>query len=155
MKKFIPFMMALLLIAATMMGCGMMGNVKPTPSPSIKPSANPTVNPTASPLATKSPVGTDGGGTGALGEIPNFMEGSVVDAEDVPEIVKAIEAKYAGASIQSITHETYLENQVYHIVLNGAADGTTQVYVQPDGTIIPYENGTQTDSGSSTETAKP
>ena len=107
--------MALLLIAATMMGCGMMGNVKPTPSPSIKPSANPTVNPTASPLATKSPVGTDGGGTGALGEIPNFMEGTVVDAEDVPEIVKAIEAKYAGASIQSITHETYLENQVYQV----------------------------------------
>ncbi len=77
------------------------------------------------------------------GAISGFEEGKQVNESDVPEVTKAVKGKYANAKITGITMSTHEGNQVYHVMLEGAAD-TTDIYVDAQGNITPYVNGTGT-----------
>lgn len=70
------------------------------------------------------------------GVIDNFSQGQVVEPEDVPEIVRAVEAKYEGANIQSITHALHLDKQVYEVIFTNKDGQQITVYVSPDGTEV-------------------
>ncbi|MPN19378.1 hypothetical protein SDC9_166747 [bioreactor metagenome] len=56
-------------------------------------------------------------------------------------MVDAIQKAYSDAKIKTITYVTYMNDQVYHVVLEepAGADKVEQFYVKADGTIVPYE----------------
>ena len=133
MKRKISLTLVLiLLIVLVFAGCKMNGTVTPSPvltvKPSMMPSASPAGTPGTSPAAT-------------AGMITGFQEGKTVDIKTVPNVEKAIMAKYPGATIKSVTFAKYMNQQAYKVMLSGATDGTAEAYVGADGKII---NGTTT-----------
>ena len=87
------------------------------------PAASPTEIPTTGPMTTG-------------GVIEGFSQGKVVDPEDVPEIVRAVQNKYEGASVQSITHTLHLDEQVYEVTFTSSDGQQMTVYVSADGTQV-------------------
>ncbi len=149
MKKLLPILIMSSLLLALVTGCTPNTPVKPSPVPthSAAPTAVLTPAPTMSAEPTVAPSGSPSAGAD---EISGFVAGTVVDPKDVPDIVAAINKKYPKAEITSITHALYKDMQVYHITMTGTDDGTTQVYVRPNGTILPYE-----DNGGAQASASP
>lgn len=145
MKKTLILVCAALL-AAAMLGCT--GNKLPTTpapmvSPTVKPSPVQTIVPTptaaVSPTAEASP--TAGTSPAAGNEtIEGFKEGEKIEPDKLPEkVTAAIKEKYADAKITGATYATYMEGQTYLVTLSGAGEGVDKVYVNTDGTIIPYK----------------
>ncbi|MEG1547513.1 MAG: hypothetical protein RR232_04710 [Clostridia bacterium] len=97
----------------------------PTPPPEPSSVVPPVVSPAASP------------GTTVESTIKGFEEGKVVKAKDVPEVEKAVKAKYKDAKIKSITMETYENKQIYHVILEAAVDGNKDLCVTSDGVVTP------------------
>lgn len=140
-------------------------NVAPSPSPAatvapVTPAATP--SPAAVSPDVASPAPTDaagaggnvanGNGAGADGKIEGFEEGKTVKEADLPEkVAAAIKEAYKDVKIKTISFATYLNDQMYHVVLEEPAgnDKTEQFYVKADGTIVPYEAtaGAGTQSG--------
>ena len=94
----------------------------------------------ASPNPTIGVPGTENGTDGNMDSglsaiIPDFMEGTDVQATDVPEITRAIQEKYPNGEIVSIRHAMMTEQQVYAVVVKTSGTEKT-VYVQPDGTVL-------------------
>jgi L-2-hydroxyglutarate oxidase LhgO len=118
---------------------------KPTPAP---PAAIATPAVPASPAAPDTgvitPPGTDAGTIAGENAITGFAEGETVKETELNEKVRtAIKQAYKDAKIKTITFATYLNDQVYHVVLDGTTAGNTeQFYVKADGTIVPYEANT-------------
>ncbi len=112
----------------------------PAPSPSpLMPTTNPAspapavTTPAASP-APETTAGTEG--------IVGFEEGKTVTETELPQKVKdAIKEAYNDVKIKTITYVTYVNDQVYHVVLEEPAgtEKVEQFYVKADGTIVPYE----------------
>ena len=142
MKKIFSGISVIALIAAALFvfcACDMENN-EPAPSGSdLK----------ASPLFTM-PVGTaqpdntaNGNTTPTLngsdtvgGAIKDFVEGTIVDIESVPNIVKAITDKYEKAKVTGITHATHLNEQVYKVTYTDDKGATHTAYVSPDGKTV-------------------
>lgn len=145
LKRIILILVASLLTMGTL-GCACSGQVAaPTPTASIKPAATPSalpastpdvgMNASASPDLSGSPDAGTGTGTGTGGAIENFKEGTEVQVENVPEVKKAVEEKYAGATIKTIKHATKDGQQVYAVEID--VSGKTQtVYVSADGKLL-------------------
>ncbi len=91
------------------------------------PSANPGTTPQTSPTSGLSGIGD---------AIKDFVEGTIVDIESVPDVVKAIEDKYDGADVKSITHATHLNEQVYEVKYTDKSGATHTAYVSPDGKTV-------------------
>ncbi|MBE5784432.1 MAG: hypothetical protein E7330_01385 [Clostridiales bacterium] len=134
---------ALLLFTAA---CGD-GDVSPTPT--AKPNNTVTPSPTAAatPDTAPSPTANMGANTtddpgileGAADTIEGFVEGAVVEIAELPEKVSAaIKDKYPDATVKGATYATYMNGQMYKLTLDGAKDGTTDVYARADGTLVPY-----------------
>ena len=143
---------AMLAITALASGCAS-GKVTPSPSPMATPKVTvaPTTAPTE-PAATalppaNSPDTTPGGEAGA-GTIEGFEEGKTVDETAMAAVKKAVTAKYPDAKIKSATFETYQDKQAYHVILEEAVDGNTDIYVFADGTVTPMTTGGSSTSGS-------
>ena len=160
MKKTILIsLLALALVLAV--GCTNDGNVNPSPSPAGT-MAPVTTNPPANTPAANTPAVTDsatmptdaaGNGGTAAGSIEGFEEGKTVKETDLPEkVAAAIKEAYNEVKIKTISFATYLNDQVYHVVLEEPAgnDKTEQFYVKADGTIVPYD-ATSTPAGNSSK----
>ncbi len=158
MRKSFSIMLTVLL-ACLCIGCARTAEPVPTP---LTPAATadviepmPSAAPGASEPMPNNAVGaTDGtlaGGALAGGMIAGFEEGKVVEQMDAPDVVKAVKAKYPDATIKSITYATHAGNQVYHVMLDGAAD-TPEIYVDANGQITPYVAGTDNAAGNAAET---
>lgn len=122
---------------------------KPAPSPSPLTPTAPLASPSplattppaasASPAAPASPSG-EAGGTG--GTITGFEEGKTVKESELPQkVADAIKKAYTNVKIKTITYVTYMNDQVYHVVLEEPAgtEKVEQFYIKADGTIVPYE----------------
>ncbi len=138
--KMKPALVIALLVAALLFsaGCGK-GNVTPSPSPMMTPVTTSKLTPamTTSPLPDLSPAGSPGVSPNTSpAVIEGFVEGGEVDPTKVPDIVNAVKAKYADATIEKIVYATYNGEQVYEVDLKGAAAGADKIYVRPDGTIV-------------------
>ena len=106
-------------------------------SPSLSPSPSP--SPLMTDEASPSPAGSeDAGGTAEANAIPGFMEGSIVDPADVPELMAQLSehADYKDMTVQSITYKLYEGRQAYYVVLQGEGEAAHPVYVFADGSII-------------------
>lgn len=170
MKKFLPILlMALLAISLTVTGC--MGNgddIIPTaePTETTRPTSTPRPTETTTPteVMTEQPSGspdTTGDvnitqdanateGSEGAGNIPDFVEGSIVNPDDVPELVQLLSesSEYGDMKIQSITHKTYEGKQAYCVVLQGEGSASTTVYVLADNSIVtPRENSNNGGNG--------
>lgn len=72
-----------------------------------------------------------------LGEgIKDFVEGTIVDLADVPEIVAAVQDKYEDVTITGISHAIHLNEQVYKVLFTDDNSTTHTVYVSADGKTI-------------------
>ena len=91
------------------------------------PGTNPMTSPQTSPTSGLSGIGD---------AIEDFVEGTIVDIESVPEVVRAIEDKYEGADVKSITHATHLNEQVYEVKYTDKNGTTHTAYVSPDGKTV-------------------
>lgn len=131
----------LALVLALALGCT---PTTPTPSPSPITPATPLASPSpaavASPAVSASPVVTNGG-AGGTETITGFEEGKTVQESELPQKVKdAIKEAYSNVKVKTITYVTYMNDQVYHVVLEEPAgtEKVDQFYIKADGTIIPY-----------------
>mgnify|MGYP001521891656 CR=1 FL=1 len=73
--------------------------------------------------------------------IEGFVEGETVKESDLPEkVAQAIRDAYEQVKIKTITFATYMNDQVYHVILSEPAgeDKVEQFYIKADGTIVPY-----------------
>ncbi|MDR1619478.1 MAG: hypothetical protein LBS18_02270 [Clostridiales bacterium] len=146
MKRFIAICLAVLL-AISLAGCR---RNRKTPAPTQPPvtSAPPAAGATprladdyGNPGSTENPNKADnfgGGGTSnGVNTIPNFREGTEMEASDLPDIKSSLQSKFAGATINKITHGWHAEQHVYVVeyTLAGGAAGTA--YIRPDGTHMP------------------
>ena len=141
MKKILPIAAALAAVVA-LAGCSKritdpVGTAKPSLSPRTTETAGPSASPSAAATDTASP-GNTAEASHEPGSITGFMEGGVVDPDDVPELVAALaeHEEYRDMSIQSITYKLYEERQAYYVVLQGEGEATHPVYVFADGSII-------------------
>ncbi len=132
----------LVLVLALALGCT---PTTPTPSPSPITPATPLASPSpaavVSPNAGASPAVTNGGATGGTETITGFEEGKTVEESELPQKVKdAIKEAYSNVKIKTITYVTYMNDQVYHVVLEEPAgtEKVDQFYIKADGTIVPY-----------------
>ena len=149
MKKQSIWLAALACILTVMFaatGCAVRGgslvnSPAPTSSATAKATAGVTDGPTASPMAsaTADEKVTDSASPSASAgdTISGFMEGGIIDPDDVPDIVKlfAEGEEYAGAEIQSITYKLHEGRQAYYVVLQGAGS-ERRFYVLPDLSVI-------------------
>ncbi|MEL7609935.1 MAG: PepSY domain-containing protein [Bacillota bacterium] len=135
MKRVWSVLVVLVMILSVLGACSCTPQAGPSPSPVMTPQIT-------SPGAASPGVGTPGM-NGAT--IPNFLVGTVVPIEDVPAVKKAIDEKYPGATIQSVTHAEYQGKQVYSVTLIDKDSKNVQVYVDPAGTIT---EGTGATTGS-------
>lgn len=145
--------LAVLLCALLLLGAGCnSGDVTPTPtvkpSATVKPTASPVVDPTIALSPTMGPDTTDG----ADNTIEGFKEGETVEVSSLPEkVTNAVKEKYPEATIKSAVYATYMDKQMYHLMLEGAGDNTTEVYAQADGTLLPF-NAQSTPEGTTAGT---
>ena len=87
--------------------------------------------------------------TGGENTIEGFKEGETVEVSNLPEkVTKAVKEKYPNATVKSATYATYMDKQMYHLMLEGAGDNTTEIYAQADGTLLPF-NAQSTPEGTS------
>ena len=148
---------AMLLCAAALVlsltGCARDGKdvLKPTASPMTEAAASQTAKPSPSPTAEAKQTETAGsaepsvspsaGASEQAGEggIDGFMEGGIVDPDDVPMLREVISRSddYKDSQIQSVTYKLYEGRQAYYVVMNGAPE--RRLYVFADGSIIPAE----------------
>lgn len=164
MKKFLIAVCALTAAAATLV-CASCAGKPAAPANTARPSANPTASAapaetaaasaspdasmlpdvSASPDASMLPEGsrepgeTAGpGSTEGENEIDGFMEGFVLDPDDLPEMLRALtqKADYAGYAVQSVTYRLYDGRQAYYVVLQGEGEASHPVYVFADGSVI-------------------
>ena len=112
-------LLALTLVLAA--GC-MNTEPTPTPTPMVTnpPTTAPTTQPTSpaveSPLpsASLTPDATAGGSV-----IEGFVEGETVKESDLPEkVAQSIRDAYEQVKIKTITFATYMNDQVYHVILS-------------------------------------
>lgn len=147
---------AALMLGITGAGCATIEEeLMPSPTPQVMLTPAPTNNmggttPTVTQqTGTNEPVLTETGAlsTGEItgGKIEDFSEGRVVDPEDVPEIVEALEREYPNCEIQSITHALHLDQQVYEVIFRNEDGQTMTVYVSPDGNITEANTPQATD----------
>ena len=150
MDKFFKTICLLLALALplALTACGMAEDKpKATASPSLSPEASAAAYasqaPSPSPLITEegspSPTGSEeAGGAAEADAIPGFMEGSIVDPEDVPELMSQLadHDDYKDMTVQSVTYKLYEGQQAYYVVLQGEGEATHPVYVFADGSII-------------------
>ena len=107
--------------------------------PTSMPSPSASADLGSSPDLSSSPGAGGAGGAGS-GSIPDFKEGTEVEEDNVPEIVKAVQDEYDGAKIVSIKHAMQENLQVYAVEIE--MQGSTQtVYVQADGTLLESGQG--------------
>lgn len=153
-KRTITALLALTLLFAV--GCGRrMDTPGKTTEPSSKPSASPDMV-SASPSAeaseqagssyepSESPMGSPDASPDAsqsADAIEGFMEGVVVDPDDVPKLVSLIRehADYRDMAIQSITYKLVDGRQAYYVVLQGEGEASHPIYVFGDDTVVPAE----------------
>lgn len=144
MKKTLAVLCVALFLLA---GCACRnGNVaSPSPILTVKPTTSPMAGATTalplspSPSAPLSPA-TTGGET-----IEGFVEGETVEVSALPsEVTAAVSKAYPGATISTAIYETYMGAQAYLLTLTGAADKTDKIYVKADGSIVPYNEPTNT-----------
>ena len=134
-------LLALTLVLAA--GCM---NTEPTPTPTPLVNKNHTKAPTTQTnipgverrqtAAHLTPDATAGGSV-----IEGFVEGETVKESDLPEkVAQAIRDAYEQVKIKTITFATYMNDQVYHVILSEPAgeDKVEQFYIKADGTIVPY-----------------
>ncbi|MBO4878677.1 MAG: hypothetical protein J5544_00290 [Clostridia bacterium] len=126
------------------------GMGKESPSPAVTDSMEPDLSagPTAvagetgtPDLSSERPDATSGPVTSAEpdnveGSIEGFMEGKVVDPEDVPEITDILGHEFPEHTVQSLTFETYKGSQAYRAVLQGEGELSRIVYVFADGSLL-------------------
>ncbi len=131
----------LVLVLALALGCT---PTTPTPSPSpitpTTPLASPSPAVAASPDIGVSPDVTNGGMAGTE-TITDFEEGKTVEESELPQkVADAIKEAYNNVKIKTITYVTYMNDQVYHVVLEEPAgtEKVDQFYIKADGTIVPY-----------------
>ena len=134
MKRMWLILMALTLTLGLVAGCSC--TTEPTPTPT--PMATPGTSPSAVPDVTNAPNSTDNGTLGdAAMTIPNFLVGTVVALEELPETIRAaIDREYPEANIQSITHAEYEGNQAYSVTLMDREGTNRSFYVGPNGSIL-------------------
>lgn len=145
-KLLLVFVSAVLLLSAV--GCACMNTAAPTPSVSPTATLMPTSapSPTAPAVLSASPdlSASPGIGDEIMEGIENFVEGTEVKEEEVPEVVKAIEKEYSGAKIVSIKQTMQQNRQVYAVEIEQSGK-TKTIYVKPDGTVL---NGAGNTAGS-------
>ena len=154
MKKRSFYLTAALLLTALIAvaaGCACTGAKTPTPSarPSaspLMPSASPSASPTKPQASAEASVSPSAGASEAApsqgtDSITGFMEGGIVDPEDVPELTALIKrsAEYADMAVQSITYKLYEGRQAYYVVLQGEGDASHPIYVFADDSIVSAE----------------
>lgn len=134
MKRIVLILTIITLLAGMFGACTNVNTPKTSPSPAITGTPGAATSPLVSPpvISPNLSPGVTGGAAG----IPDFSEGFVVDPNEVPEIADAVKAKYPGATIQSITHATYLGEQVYKVILQNSGMANNEVYVRVDATIV-------------------
>ena len=115
----------------------------PAPSPTpLLPTTNPASPAPAVTTPATSPIPETTNGTNGTEGIVGFEEGKTVTETELPQKVKdAIKEAYNDVKIKTITYVTYVNDQVYHVVLEEPAgtEKVEQFYVKADGTIVPYE----------------
>lgn len=118
---------------------------KPAPSPTpltpTAPLASPSPLATTPPAASASPA-APASPAGGAGTITGFEEGKTVKESELPQkVTDAIKKAYNNVKIKTITYVTYMNDQVYHVVLEEPAgpEKVEQFYIKADGTIVPYE----------------
>lgn len=128
-------LLSVLLAALLLLGAGCnTGKVTPTPTIKPNPTVNPTINPTVNPTTDILPSGSPGTET-----IEGFKEGETVEVSALPEkVTKAVKDKYPDATIKSATYATYMDKQMFHLMLEGTTDNTTEVYAEANGTLMPF-----------------
>jgi len=154
MKKRSIIVLALTITALLAAGCAMEeqgGQVKPSPD---TPAA--TQAPATQPPATGAPIPEPGqaetatGGNameGAMDKIEAFVEGAVVEAEQLPaKIGEALRQKYPDGSIKTVTYATYQDKQTYKVVMDNAG-ASEEVYVTAGGEILPANGGATGSNG--------
>lgn len=114
---------------------------KPTEKPTEAVSPSPSVSPEASGGADASPSASPSQSAGA-DEISGFIEGGIVDPDDVPDVTAIFSEgeEYAGDAIQSITYKLHEGRQTYYVVLQGAG-GERRFYVYSDLSVTSAEDG--------------
>lgn len=155
-KRSFKLAAALLLTAmlAAAAGCACTGGKTPMPSarpsasplmPSASPSARPTQEAMNTAEASLSPSANASEAASSPGAdaIEGFMEGGIVDPDDVPELTALLSrsTEYADMAIQSITYKLYEGRQAYYVILQGEGDASHPVYVFADDSIVPAEMG--------------
>ncbi|MBQ9949990.1 MAG: hypothetical protein IJO93_04630 [Clostridia bacterium] len=109
---------------------GIIPSASPSVSPSILPGNSEAMDGSATALPIESAL-SEAGDT-----IRDFVEGTIVDIESVPHIVKAVTDKYEKSKVTGITHATHLDKQVYEVTYTDEQGTTHTVYVSPDGKTV-------------------
>ncbi|MCR5809510.1 MAG: hypothetical protein K6G56_08135 [Clostridiales bacterium] len=152
-KKLLPLLLALTVLLAA--GCSKkIGEPDNSAKPSASPKATAETSPSA--MASESPMTSPSGSPEASPDaspdtspdasqeadaIPGFMEGEIVDPDDVPSLVALLAEHegYRGMSIQSITYKLFEGRQAYYVILQGEGEASYPVYVFGDDTVVPAE----------------
>lgn len=136
MKRMWLILMALTLVLGLAAGCACTAEPTPTPTPMVTPGASPD---TTTPGTNASPAPTNGGTMGnETMTIPNFLVGTVVAMEELPEKIRAaIDREYPNASVQSVTHAEHEGNQAYSVTLTDKEGNNQSFYLAADGTLLP------------------
>lgn len=133
MKRMWLILMALTLVLGIAAGCACTAEPTPTPTPM----ATPPQGATPAPKPTLQPGPTDDMGDTTM-TIPNFLAGTVVALEELPEKIRAaIDREYPEASVQSVTHAEHEGDQAYSITLTDKDGKNHSFYIAPDGSLIP------------------
>ena len=127
-------------------------STSPSLSPEASAAAYASQAPSPSPLITEegspSPTGSEeAGGAAEADAIPGFMEGSIVDPEDVPELMAQLadHDDYKDMTVQSVTYKLYEGRQAYYVVLQGEGEATHPIYVFADGSVTDDVDGSTED----------
>ena len=132
--------MWLILTVLTVLGlaAGCACAVEPTPTPTPVPSASPNTTPDTVTPNTTPDMTPNGGMEGESATIPNFLAGTVMALEDLPEKIRgALDREFPEAKVQSVTHAEHEKNQVYSIILTDKEGKEHTLYIAPNGNIIP------------------
>ncbi len=141
MKRTITIsILAALMAVCLLFAAGCTGNGKVKPSPTVN------LTPKASPTSTVPPATGTNGNLGA--SIADFVEGATVEISKLPAAIKsAIEAKYPGSTIKTVTYTTYMNTQTYCATVQPANSTATETcYVKADGTLMEGATPTNTSS---------
>ena len=149
--KFLSLGLVICFVLSCIVACKGGGQVhetpKPVPTASPKPTQAPSARPTdpgtAKPTESAKPVdpsgkpgNSDSPSSAKPTSDPNFKDGTVIEPDKAPDIVKNAEKEFKGYKIKEIICDHYDGREAYKVTLEQKGELAKTIYVLMNGDII-------------------